>query len=160
MRKSVYIETTIPSFYYTKRAGAKSVSRMSWTRQWWDLFSDDLSLVSSVAVINELRRGASDMVEDRIRLLGKTRLLPITDEIRHLARIYIDHKIMPHDPTGDALHLAVATFHKIDVILTWNCAHLANPNKIDRIHLVNYEVGMQTPLLMTPLNYLDGDDDE
>ncbi len=160
MRKSVYIETTIPSFYYTKRTDAKSIARMSWTKQWWDLFSDEFTLVSSAAVINELRRGSSDMVPDRINLLAKAELLPITDEVRHLVRIYVDNQIMPKDPTGDALHLAVATFYKIDVLLTWNCAHLANPNKADRIHLTNYEVGFRTPLLMTPLNYLDGDGDD
>ena len=160
MKKSVYIETTIPSFYYTKHTSAKSVSRMSWTRQWWELFSDEFELVSSVAVVNELRRGASDMVDDRIALLSETQLLPIADEIRHLANIYIDNMVMPKDPAGDALHLAVATYHKVDVLLTWNCKHLANPNKIDRIHLINFEIGMKAPLLMTPLNYLDGDDDE
>lgn len=160
MRGSVYIETTVPSFYYTKRTDAKSIARMSWTRQWWDLFSDEFTLVSSAAVINELRRGSSEMVADRINLLAKTELLPITDDVRHLVHIYIDNQIMPKDPTGDALHLAVATFYKVDVLLTWNCAHLANPRKIDRIHLINYETGFQTPSLMTPLNYLDGDDDD
>ncbi len=63
-------------------------------------------------------------------------------------------------PAAIACALAVATFHKIDVLLTWNCKHLANPNKIDRLNLINFEIGMRTPLLMTPLNYLDGDDDE
>ncbi len=84
------------------------------------------------------------MVDDRIALLGETQLLPITDEIRHLAKIYIDNMVMPKDPAGDALHLAVATYHKVDVLLTWNCRHLANPNKIDRIHLINFEIGMKT----------------
>ena len=40
---------------------------------------------------------------------------------------------MPKEPQGDALHLAIASFHQIDVILTWNCAHLANPNKFGHI---------------------------
>jgi hypothetical protein len=160
MRKSVYIETTIPSFYYTKRTDTKSIARMSWTRQWWDLFSGEFNLVSSAAVVNELRRGSSDMVSDRIRLLGRTELLPITDEIRHIAHIYIDNLVMPKDPAGDALHLAITTFHKVDVLLTWNCAHIANPNKIDRIHVINYKIGFQTPSLMTPLNYLSGDEDD
>lgn len=160
MRESVYIETTVPSFYYTKRTDAKSIARMSWTRQWWDLFSGEFTLVSSAAVINELRRGSSDLVTDRISLLSKAELLPITDDVRHLVHIYVDNQVMPKAPTGDALHLAIATFHKIDVLLTWNCAHLANPNKTDRIHLINYEIGFQTPSLMTPLNYLDGDDDD
>jgi len=160
MRKSVYIETTIPSFYYTRRTDAKSLARMSWTRQWWDLYSGEFTLVSSAAVINELRRGSSDMVTDRVHLVAKTELLPITDDVRHLVQIYIDNQVMPEDPTGDALHLALATFYKVDVLLTWNCAHLANPNKADRIRLINYGIGLQTPSLMTPLNYLDGDDDD
>ncbi len=64
------------------------------------------------------------------------------------------------DPAGDALHLAVATFHKVDVLLTWNCAHLANPNKTGRLQLINYEIGLPTPALMTSLNYLNGGNDD
>ena len=67
---------------------------------------------------------------------------------------------MPRDAAGDALHLALALFYKMDVLLTWNCKHLANPNKIGHIHQVNKELAMPTPLLMTPLNYLsEGDSD-
>ncbi len=160
MRRRVYVETTIPSFYYTKRTDTKSVAMMSWTKHWWDRYSGEFTLLSSIAVINELRRGSGDMVDDRIRLLGAVEMLPITDEVRRLVHIYVENQIMPRDPTGDALHLAIATFHKVDVLLTWNCAHLANPNKADRLRLINYEIGFQTPSLMTPLNYLNGEDDD
>ncbi len=63
---------------------------------------------------------------------------------------------MPKNPTGDALHLALASFHKVDVLLTWNCRHLANPNKMEHIRLVNYELALPMPLLTTPMNYLSG----
>ena len=46
----------------------------------------------------------------------------------------------------------------LDVLLTWNCKHLANPNKFGHIDLVNDELGLTTPLLTTPLNYLSEDD--
>ena len=36
---------------------------------------------------------------------------------------------MPQDPQGDALHIAIASFHNVDALLTWNFAHIANPNK-------------------------------
>ena len=63
---------------------------------------------------------------------------------------------MPKEPQGDALHLAIATFHQVDALLTWNCAHLANPNKFDFIIRINQELGLPTPMLTTPADYLGG----
>jgi len=36
MRQTIYIETSIPSFYYEDRSDAAAVARREWTRQWWD----------------------------------------------------------------------------------------------------------------------------
>lgn len=33
-------------------------------------------------------------------------------------------------------------------------SHLANPNKVAHIRVVNYELGLSMPLVTTPLNYL------
>ena len=63
---------------------------------------------------------------------------------------------MPRDPLGDALHLAIASFHEVDALLTWNLAHIANPNKLDFIIQINRELGLPTPELITPLDYLEG----
>jgi len=61
---------------------------------------------------------------------------------------------MPNDPKGDALHLAIACYHKIDFLLTWNCKHIANANKIEHIRRINFQIGLTNPILTTPLNYL------
>ncbi len=61
---------------------------------------------------------------------------------------------MPRDPEGDALHLALASYHKCDFLLTWNCRHLANANKFDSIRLVNASLGLFTPDLVTPLELM------
>ena len=63
---------------------------------------------------------------------------------------------MPRDPQGDALHLALASYHKAHVLLTWNCGHLANANEFHHIRVVNFELGLPTPILATPLNFLSG----
>jgi hypothetical protein len=57
-------------------------------------------------------------MQKRLSLLDSVVMLPITEEIIEIAQIYIDKLVMPNDPTGDALHLAVASFHKADVLLT------------------------------------------
>ena len=67
---------------------------------------------------------------------------------------------MPQDADGDALHLAIASFYGLDVLLTWNCTHLANPNKFDHIATVNNDLGLKVPLLTTPLNYLSEDNSD
>jgi len=158
MRKRVYIETTIPSFYHTLRSNAESIARMNWTRQWWSEYASTFRLLTSAAVIAELRRGSAGKTEERIALLEDVELLEVTSQVEEVARIYIDKLVMPNDPAGDALHLALASFHKVDVLLTWNCQHLANPNKMEHIRLVNYELGLPMPWLTTPLNYLSGDE--
>jgi hypothetical protein len=158
MRTRFYLETTIPSFYYTARIDPESVARMNWTRQWWNKYSGPAEFVSSAAVVAELRRGTSDKVEARIALLRGVELLHISAEVKEITRIYIEKGVMPADPAGDALRLALASFHRVDVLLTWNCRHLANPNKIEHIRVVNYELDLPVPLLTTPLNYLSGDE--
>ncbi len=160
MQTRVYIETTIPSAYYTKRTDPMSVAKSQWTRQWWSSYSTTFLLLSSPAVIGELRRGSLPLVQDRIDLLKSAELLEITDEVQEIVQIYISKLVMPRDPTGDALHMALATFHRVDVLLTWNCLHLANPNKMEHLRLVNYEIGLPTPIVTTPLNYLSGDESD
>ena len=120
---TVYIETTVPSFYYTARTDPESVARMHWTRQWWGNYAATFTLVTSAAVIDELRRGSSDKTQERLALLDGMIVLPITDEIVEIAQIYIDKLVMPKAP-GDALHLAIASYHKVDALLIPNATKI------------------------------------
>lgn len=85
-------------------------------------------------------------------------MLEINADVLEIARIYVDHLLMPEDAEGDALHLAIASYHDMDVLLTWNCKHLANPNKFGHIDKVNRQLGLAVPLITTPLNYLNEED--
>ncbi len=154
----VYIETSIPSFYFTLRTDTESLARQSWTRKWWKEYADQFTLVSSTAVIDELRRGTSEKTQARIDLIKDLEMLPAPSRINQIAQTYIDRSIMPQDLFGDAHHLALASFHNADALLTWNCKHLANLNKIYLIRQINQELGLPTPELATPLNYLGVDD--
>lgn len=100
------------------------------------------------------------MVQDRIELLNGVELLDITEEVEDIVQVYIRRLVMPKDPAGDALHLAIASFHRVDVLLTWNCRHLANPNRMERIRSINDELGLPMPILTTPVNSLSGDESD
>jgi len=82
---------------------------MHWTRLWWSTHADSSELLSSAAVIAELERGTSEMVQARLALLVTLNSWRSATS-REIVRIYIRRLVMPNDPTGDALHLALASF--------------------------------------------------
>ena len=156
MKKRVYIETTIPSFYFEIRPEPEMIARRNWTREWWDNHARRYELLTSDPVIDELERGNYSHQEESLRLINDLPFLVVNREILDLTKIYIANKIMPKDPTGDAMHLALATYYKCDFLLTWNCNHLANANKFGHIERVNAMLGLATPRLVTPLELLGG----
>jgi hypothetical protein len=81
-------------------------------------------------------------------------VVPIEPAVTEIVAAYMRHKLMPADPTGDALHLALASLHKCDFLLTWNCTHLANANKFGHIRRLNTMLGLYVPTLTTPLELL------
>ena len=126
MRRSVYIETTIPSSYHGTRKEPAMVVRREWTREWWERESGRYELVTSAAVLAELEGGGQPNKERMLELVAGLRLLPAEEPIPEIVDTYIKHRVMPADPGGDALHLALASYHHCHFLLTWNCAHLAN----------------------------------
>jgi len=159
MRRRIYVETSIPSFFYEVRAEPDMVSRREWTNQWWARAMGRDELVTSEAVLNELGRGGHPRREDCLALLSGLSLLPINRAIAETIEGYLSHHLMPRDPLGDALHLALASHHRCDFLVTWNCRHLANANKFDHIRRVNGILGLFVPAIVTPLELL-GDDNE
>lgn len=91
---------------------------------------------------------------DALELVEDVDLLPITLEVGEIVQAYIKHRVMPNDPVGDSLHLALASYYKCDFLLTWNCMHLANANKFDHIRCINTLLGLFGPALVTPLELL------
>ncbi len=158
-RPRVYVETTIPSFYHEERTAPDIVARREWTRQWWSDAAERYELATSPAVLDELAGGPPERSQKWLDLVRDVPLLPIEAAIAEIVQAYLRHRVMPTDPTGDALHLALASYHKCDFLVTWNCRHLANANKIGHIRRVNTMLGLFVPALVTPLELL-GERDE
>ena len=137
MKPKVYIETSIPSFSHEVRTAPDMIARRDWTCDWWDNYRQNYLVVISEAVLDELTRGDYPNKDQALTLIGNVALLAIDDPIAEIVEAYAHHHLMPRNPLGDALHLAVASYYKCDFLLTWNCKHLANANKFDHIRRVN-----------------------
>src|SRR6266571_1710938 len=121
MKPRVYIETYIPSFYHQTRTEPEMLARQQWTREWWDNKSREYLLVTSAAVLDELARGDYPAKNDVMQLVSGLPLVAVEEAVTDIVEVYIRHKVMPDDPVGDALHLALASYHKCEFLLTWNC---------------------------------------
>jgi predicted nucleic acid-binding protein len=154
----VYVETTIPSAYHTSRTDADMLVCRYETRRWWKRARGICDLVTSLAVRQELAQGTSTLVASRLAMLDGLELVDPHAAVLETAAVYINEKLMPSDPLGDALHLALASHHGCDVLLTWNYLHLANPTKVHRIERVNRKLGLFVPAILSPRDMLEDDE--
>jgi predicted nucleic acid-binding protein len=157
IKPKVYIETTIPSFYHSTRTDPVMVARRKFTREWWDNWREGFEVVTSDAVKDELEQGDHPEKAAKLALLSGLPLLSITAAVVEIEEVYIARTLMPRDPFGDAMHLALASYYKCDYLLTWNCAHLANPKKAAHLHRINGILGLFTPALVTPETMVEGE---
>jgi hypothetical protein len=155
MPKLVYIETTIPSQYFSRRTDAKSAAMQEWTHQWWNGRRSSYQLVSSPTVLRELAAGEHPDRDAKLGLLKEVRIFPEVSEIENIVDLYITNKLMPADGAGDAAHLAYASFFGCDYLLTWNCRHIANHNKEAHMRVINGRAGLTSPTLLTPHELLN-----
>lgn len=149
--KTVYIETTIPSFYHETRGEPEMVARQHWTRHWWDQCASRYHLVTSEGVVAELQEGEYETQTAANELVADLPQLEVVDDIADVIDVYLANHLMPKERLGDALHLALASFHKCDFLLTWNCSHIANANKFEHIRIINTRLGLFVPALVTPM---------
>ena len=157
MSKLIYIETTIPSFYHENRQKPELIAMRNWTREWWHSSVAAHSFVTSDAVIAELDFTPEPKRTDSPALMAGVPILEGPPEIDDTVEFYIAHRLMPADLVGDARHLALAAWHGCDILATWNCRHIANPNKLEHIHRIHDLLGLRTPVLATPFQLLEAE---
>ena len=160
MTKSVYIETSIPS-YLTSRP-SRDVRAAAWqqiTTEWWEEAKGDYDLFTSELTIIEASAGHPDAAERRLAVLNGISELQIDEEVQELAELLISKGGIPTSAEADALHVAVASVHRIDYLLTWNCRHIDNAAKKPIIRDICTSAGYPYPEICTPMELLPEKDE-
>ncbi len=148
MKPTVYIETTIPSYYCDERSElAGDIAR---TREWWDQERGAYECFVSPVVFDELSAGGYPTREACIALVEGLASLGVEEDVLEIASAYQARGLMPRQPAADAIHLALASYYRIEYLLTWNCRHLANVNKARHLQALNLQLGLGSPQLVTP----------
>ncbi len=160
MKHKVYVETSIIS--YLTAHPSKTIlgaAHQQLTRSWWEK-RVEYELFVSQSVWQECAAGDPDAARKRLAALEGLDILAITEEIIGLAEALIAQRLIPAKAIEDALHIAIATLHHVDILLTWTCRHIANPLIQKGIAEYLEKQGLFLPIICTPEELLGGQDDE
>lgn len=151
MKKSVYIETSVISYLAARpsrdliRAAHQQV-----TREWWETRSRDYELFISQAVTDESSRGDPDAANRRLTILSGLQALETSEGVIRLAESLLRVHALPAKAGDDALHIAFSSVHALDLLVTWNCAHIANAVTMPAILRTIRAAGYEPPVICTP----------
>lgn len=151
MKPRMYLETTIPS-YLTAWLSRDLVmaGHQQTTREWWDARREDFELFVSQFVIDEAGAGDPDAAKRRLESLVDVPLLDPNASVHALAEELMKRVPLPLKAAADALHIAIATIHGMNFLLTWNCTHIANAALRPSIEAVCRDHGYEPPVICTP----------
>jgi predicted nucleic acid-binding protein len=149
VKRTVYLDTTIPSYLFDERDSMETYIEI--TKRWWSQERHKFDLWISEETIAELSSGDYPNKKQILACASEIAVLPTDVSLVSIVDTYIKNYLMPQTRTGDAVHLAYASYYKIDFLLTWNCNHLANANKKQHIRIINSRMNLFTPEIATPL---------
>jgi len=156
MTQSIYIETSIVS-YLTSRP-SKDVIKLACqqiTKLWWEHGRLATQFYISPYVVEESSAGDPQAALERLEALREIPVLPIAPEIPELAEFLLLGGGLPAKARLDSLHIACAAYHEIDILLTWNCTHIANPTQLPVMRGLCSAKGYKLPELVTPFELME-----
>lgn len=152
----IYLDTSVINFIFADDApDFKEI-----TITFFENYFDDFEVFISEIVLIEIQKTKNEVKKNQ--LLGVVKKYPFkileignNEDIKVLSDLYIKEKIIPINKIEDALHIAIAVFYEMDILLSWNFKHLANIKKQIAVNSVNENQGYLKKLnLLSPLEVL------
>lgn len=117
-------------------------------------------LVTSAVVDDELERAPENVLADYQALLPHAAVAEVSDEALDLQEAYLAAGILSPTWEDDALHIALATVHGCELIVSWNFKHIVHFQKIPQYNAVNALHGYDEIAIHSPPEVISDDDNE
>jgi predicted nucleic acid-binding protein len=152
MKPRIYVETSVIS-YLTARPSRDLITaaHQELTRQWWSVAQDHIDLVVSQFVVDEAKLGDAQAAKQRMALLEGLPLIGLDIRSQQLAQTLLSRGALPRKALYDALHVAACAIEAVDILVTWNCKHIANVTKYNVIEAACLDAGFKAPRICTPV---------
>lgn len=155
MSETVYIETSILGYLIARPSrDLVLVANIEVTREWWNTRRNDFDLYTSQAVLKEVAKGDNKIAAQRLDMLRDFPLLNLNQSVLDLAEQFLARSSLPPKADIDAVHVAAATVHGMDYLLTWNCKHIANAQIQRKLAEISLDFEYELPILCTPYQLL------
>jgi predicted nucleic acid-binding protein len=151
MKPTVYIETSVIS-YLTAQVSRDLIvaAHQELTVEWWEQALPKLEPYVSPVVLEEIAKGDPGAAKKRMRVVNGFEVLEVVPEVRDLAEHYFTVIDLSEKARADAYHLALAVWHGMDYLVTWNCTHIAGAKVKLIVQRVNAGRGIESPAICTP----------
>jgi len=147
----IYIESTIPSYLVARPArDLLQAARQQTSRDWWELKRHQHELFTSLIVLDEISTGEAEMAQLRLETLAGIPVLQSNELAENFTVQVLGSGLLPASADRDAGHIALATVYEMDILLSWNCRHIANASIQARLRKLAEKSGLTLPVLCTP----------
>lgn len=155
MSETVYLETSILG-YLTARSTRNLIlaANIEITKEWWESRRGAFRLFISQVVLDEVAQGDAEIAAKRLQILNGLPLVELNQTVRNLSAQFLARSNLPPKASDDAVHIAAATVHRLDYLLTWNCKHIANAQIQRKLAEISLDCGYQLPVICTPYELL------
>jgi hypothetical protein len=158
--ETIYLETTVVGHLAGRVHPDPAVaSRQQITRNWWRGDAQIYQVFVSQLVLDECSEGDPFAATERLELINDLPLLESSGDVDDLAAALIAGKAVPVSEPRDAFHIAIAAVNGINYLVTWNCRHIANATLRSRIEQICRDAGFEPPIICTPEELIEIDDD-
>lgn len=153
------MDTSFFSLCVTTRTSERDIGWRASSNLWWHSQAVRFELYISPEVVRELSAPEFPNGPAALAMLRGLTVLDLLPGVVEFAELLVRERVMPGPSVaGDALHVAAATVHRMDYLLTWNVKHLANPNKRTHFAIICMRAGLAAPAFVTPDLLQESDD--
>ncbi len=148
-KQKLYLETSVFGFLVGERALPQ---REPTERLFQDIAEGHFDAFISDEVLRELKEAPDPPRAQLFQIITTQGLhvLEVNQEAKELTVRYIEAGIIPAKVEPDALHIAIATVHGLDILVSWNLQHIVKSKTRREVNAINALWGYRTIDLATP----------
>ena len=130
-------------------------ARQKASQQLWEDYADRFEFVISQLVQDEIQRGDITAAQQRLEVVSPLMVLEILPDVDVLVQKLLEAGAVPRNSEPDAQHIAIATVHGIEYLVSWNHKHIVNEHKREDINHVCQAAGFQPITICTPAELME-----
>jgi len=152
---TIYLETTIFNFPFADDAPQYRADTL---RLFAEIKAGKFRPFTSEYVTQELESTKDTKKLEQMKALIADHgiaLIPVSEEIKRLADVYVTAGVIPEKYSTDALHIAAATVAGLDYIVSLNFRHIVKHKTIFETEVINTREGFKRVFIHTPAEVID-----